>query len=176
MALTDREKFLWFANAGVTRGVIPNAKKTRVKLKEEHRDALHQGGINPIAQFRDVGVDIFGQRTTKQSETSPLTRINVRKLMNYAKRFINVVSRNLQFEQNDETVVSEFMKKVNPELARIQRERGLRKFEVTLSDKNTPETLDRRQLFFMISLVPTSSMEEVGVELVITPTGNSFSE
>jgi hypothetical protein len=176
MALTDREKFLWFANAGITRGIIPNAKRTRVKLKEEHRDTLHQSGINPIAQFRDVGVDIFGQRTTLLDENRSLSRINVRKLMNYAKRFIGVVSRNLQFEQNDEILVSEFMKKVNPELSRIQRERGLNRFEVTLSDKNTPETLDRRQLFFTIYLTPTSSMEELGVELVITPTGNSFSE
>jgi hypothetical protein len=176
MALTDREKFLWFANAGVKRGVIPSAKKARVKLKEDHRDTLHKGGINPIAQFRDVGVDIFGQRTTLRDEDKALSRINVRKLMNYAKRFINVVSRNLQFEQNDDILVSEFMKKVNPELSRIQRERGLRRFEVQLSDKNTPETLDRRQLFFKIWLTPTSSMEELGVELIVTPTGNSFSE
>jgi hypothetical protein len=176
MALTDREKFLWFANAGVKRGVIPNAKRTRIKLKDEHRDVLHQAGINPIAQFRDVGVDIFGQRTTLLDENKSLSRINVRKLLNYAKKFINAVSRGIQFEQNDDTLVSEFMKKVNPELSRIQRERGLRRFDVTLSDKNTPETLDRRQLFFKISLTPTSSMEELGIELEVTPSGNTYSE
>jgi hypothetical protein len=174
IALTDREKFLWFANAGTTRGVIPSAIRAKIKLKEEHRNKLHTAGINPIAQFREVGVDIFGQRTTLLNENDPTSRINVRKLVNHAKYVAAQVARSIMFEQNDEVVVSEFMKKVNPILANIKRERGLHSFEIVYSDKNTPESNDRRQLFMKLILRPVASLEEIGLEFELTPQGGSF--
>lgn len=171
MAVTDKLNFPWFASAGTTRGLIPAAKRTRVKLRESDRDILYAGRINPIANFHDVGVDIFGQKTT-QKRDSALDRINVRRLMLYAKAIVSQISRGLLFDQNDEKVTSEFMKKVTPIFANIQRERGLTTFKV--EQQNIPEGQSRNELLFTIKIIPISSVEFIGIEFQITPQGAVF--
>ncbi len=161
MALTDKLKFPWFAPAGISRGVIPSAINVKRRLTEAQRDTLYEARINAIAKFSDSGIHVWGQKTLQKAE-SALDRINVRRLLNYAKKIIGGISKNLIFEQNDEVVISDFLGKVNPILANIQRERGLRKFEVKASG-NTPESLDRNELYFEINLTPTSSLEFVGI-------------
>lgn len=172
-ALTDKVAAPFIANAGITRGLIPAAKSVRKKFSEPERDILYPGRINPIVKFNDVGVDIFGQKTL-QKATSALDRINVRRLLIYAKMLIRQVAKNLIFEQNDDVVVSSFLTSVNPILANIQRERGIRRFQVVYSDQNTAETIDRNQLFFEINLVPTSTLEMLGIGFVLSSSGVQF--
>ena len=173
MAVTDKLNFPWFASAGTTRGLIPAAKRTRVKLRESDRDILYAGRINPIANFHDVGVDIFGQKTT-QKRDSALDRINVRRLMLYSKAIVSQISRALLFDQNDEKVASEFMKKVNPIFANIQRERGVNTFKV--EQVAVPEGQSRNELLFRIKIIPVSSVEFIGIEFQITPQGAVFND
>lgn len=173
-ALTDKIAYPWFASAGTSRGLIPAAKSVRKKFSEPERDILYPGRINPIVKFNDVGVDIFGNKTL-QKATSALDRINVRRLLIYAKMQIRQIAKNLIFEQNDDVVVSQFLSAVNPLLANIQRERGVRRFLVVYSDQNTSETIDRNQLYFEIVLVPTSSLEMIGVQFTLSSSGVQFS-
>lgn len=174
MALTDKLKFPWYATGGTTRGLIPAAKRTRIKLRETDRDALYLGRINPIANFHDVGVDIFGQKTTQRKD-SALDRINVRRLMLYAKNIIEQICKGLLFEQNDEQVASEFMKKANPVFTNIQRERGLSLFKIEQGD-GSPEAAGRNELLFSIKLIPTSSVEFIGITFQINPQGAVFND
>jgi hypothetical protein len=173
MAVTDKLNFPWFASAGTTRGLIPAAKRTRVKLRESDRDTLYAARINPIANFHDVGVDIFGQKTT-QKRDSALDRINVRRLMLYSKAIVSQISRGLLFDQNDEKVASEFMKKVTPIFANIQRERGVKTFKVVQA--TIPEGQSRNELLFTIQIIPVSSVEYIGIEFQITPQGAVFND
>ena len=172
MAFTDKTKFPWYAAAGINRGLLPSVKQVRKKFSEPDRDILYPGRINPIVKFNDVGVDIFGQKTL-QVKQSALDRINVRRLLIYAKLLIRQVAKGLTFEPNDDTVVNEFLGKVNPILANIQTNRGLRSFTCRLSS-DTPESLDRNTLLFDIMLVPTASLEYIGVSFIISPTGVQF--
>jgi hypothetical protein len=173
MAYTDKVRFPWFAPAGVNRGLIPSAKQVRKKFSEPERDILYPGRINPIAKFNDIGVDIFGQKTL-QIKQSALDRINVRRLLIYAKFLIRRIAKGLIFEPNDDVTINEFIGKVNPILANIQRERGLRSFKVQLSTDNTPESRDRNELYFDLVLVPTSTLEYVGVTFIVTPSSVQF--
>ncbi len=173
-ALSDKQSFVWFANAGVNRGLIPTAKTVRKKFSEPERDILYPARINPIVKFNDIGVDIFGQKTL-QVKSSALDRINVRRLLIYAKMLIRQVAKTILFEPNDDVVVTQFLTKTNAILSNIQRERGIRTFQVVYSDANTSETIDRNELYFDINLVPTSTLEYIGLSFILSPSGVVFS-
>jgi hypothetical protein len=173
MTYTDKVKFPWWAPAGYSRGLIQKAKRTRRKLKEADRDILYVGRINPIADFSDVGVDIFGQKTTQRAE-SALDRISVRRMLIAAKDLIKKVSRKLLFEQNDDVVQSQFLTQVNPILETIKRERGIEQFSVVPGVDNTPEARSRHELYFTIKCLPIGALEFIEIDFVVTPAGTTF--
>jgi len=175
MALTDKLNFPWFAPAGISRGGITSAINVRKKYTESDRDTLQESRLNPIAKFSESGIHVFGQKTL-QKRDSALDRINVRRLLNYAKKIIKGIANNLLFDPNDDVIVGQFIGKVNPLLANIQRERGLYGFRVRLSAENTPETRDMNQLYFDIKLQPIAALEEIGISFIITPSGVKFND
>ena len=174
MAYNDKVKAPWYAPAGLTRGVT-DAKKSRYKLSQEARDVLYQGRINPLVDFAEVGTAIFGQKTLEVAETA-LNSINVRRLLLQVKVLISNVAIRLLFEPNDQTTIDSFLNQVNPILENIKRERGLYRFQVVMDDTlNTPETIDRNELYGEIYLSPTRTVEKIGIGFTITNTGASFS-
>jgi len=175
MAFTDNTKFPWFAPAGLQRGVT-DAKKSKYKLSLDARDVLYKGRINPLADFAEVGTAIFGQKTLQVKE-SALDRINVRRLILQVKVLISNIAIRLVFEQGDQTTIDQFTTKANPLLDTIKRERGLNGFYVKMDDTlNTPESMDRNELYGEIGLKPTRSVEFIGIEFTITPSGASFKD
>jgi hypothetical protein len=175
MAFTDNVKFPWFAPAGLNRGVT-NAIKSRYKLSQEARDILYAGRINPMADFAEAGTAIFGQKTLQVKE-SALDRINVRRLLLQIKVLIANIAIRLVFEQNDQTTIDQFLAKANPILDSIKRERGLNDFRIKMDNSNnTPETMDRNELYGEIFLKPTRAVEFIGITFTITPSGASFAD
>jgi hypothetical protein len=175
MAFTDNTSFPWFAPAGLNRGVT-DARKSKYKLSLDARDILYQARINPMADFADAGTAIFGQKTL-QVKQSALDRINVRRLLLQLKVLIANIAIRLVFEQNDQTTIDQFLSKATPVLDTIKRERGLYDFRIKMDDSiNTPETIDRNELFGEIFIKPTRAVEYIGVTFTITPTGASFAD
>ena len=175
MAFTDNVKFPWFAPAGLNRGVT-NAIKSKYKLSLEARDTLYAARINPMADFADAGTAIFGQKTLQVADTA-LNRINVRRLLLQLKVLIANIAIRLVFEQNDQTTIDQFLAKANPILDSIKRERGLNDFRIKMdATNNTPETMDREELYGEIFLKPTRSLEFIGITFTITPSGASFAD
>ena len=175
MAFTDKVRFPWFAPAGLQRGVT-NAKKSKYRLSADARRILYGNRINPVADFANTGTAIFGQKTLQKKE-SALDRINVRRLLLQIKQVISNIAIRLVFEQNDQTTIDDFLSKATPILSSIQRERGLYDFQIKMDNSiNTPETMDRNELYGEISLKPTRSLEYVGITFNITPTGASFED
>jgi len=174
IAYNDNVAFPWFAPAGLQRGVT-DAKKARRKLSQTERDTMYAGRINPMATFPETGVAIFGQKTL-QKKQSALDRVNVRRLLLQLKVLISNVAIRLVFEQNDQTTIDNFLNKVNPILETVRRERGLEQFQVKMDDtNNTPETRDRNELYGEIAIVPTKSVEFIGLQFTISPSGAAFS-
>lgn len=175
MAFTDNSSFPWFAPAGLNRGVT-DARKSKYKLSLEARDILYAGRINPMADFADAGTAIFGQKTLQKRE-SALDRINVRRLLLQIKVLISNIAIRLVFEQNDQSTIDQFLQKANPVLDTIRRERGLQEFRIKMDDSiNSPESLDRNELYGEIFLKPTRSLEYIGITFTITPSGASFED
>jgi hypothetical protein len=175
MAFTDNTAFPWFAPAGLNRGVT-DARKSQYKMSQEARDILYVGRINPMADFADAGTAIFGQKTL-QVKASALDRINVRRLLLQLKVLIANIAIRLVFEQNDQTTIDQFLSKATPILDTIKRERGLYDFRIKMDDTiNTPETIDRNELFGEIFIKPTRAVEYIGITFTLTPTGASFAD
>lgn len=175
IAYTDKNKFPWFAPAGLERGVT-DFRKSKYRLSEESKGILYKGRINPMVDFASVGTAIFGQKTL-QVKDSALTRINVRRLILRLKVIISNIAIRLVFDQNDQETIDQFIAKVNPALESVKRERGLYGYEVKMdSSINTPTTIDRNELYGEIYLKPTRSLEKVGIGFNITPTGASFND
>jgi hypothetical protein len=169
LALTDNIAYEWYAIAGVERGLVNS--KPRVKLSQTDRDTLYPGRINPIATFRGVGPVIWGNRNL-QIRDSVLDRLNIRRLLLQTRKLIAAVGLRLLFQPNDQQVRNDFLNLVNPILDGIRRERGLTDFRVKLS--NAPEDIDNNELNGTIYLKPTSTLEYINIQFVITPQGASF--
>lgn len=175
IAYTDNKKYPWYAPAGLDRGAI-NARRTRRILKMAERDILYSNRINTMVFFPNTGVSVFGQKTL-QVKDSALDRINVRRLLLELRRLISNVAIRLLFEPNDQKVIDEFLTKVNPILDNVRKERGLNAYRLYAnSELNTPEAIDRNELYFVIELQPTPALEYIGIEFYITPTGASFQD
>lgn len=171
MAYTDNKFYSWFAPAGLNRGVL-NSNKIRFKLKESYRDILYTNRINPIAMINGV-VDIFGQKTLQKS-SSALDRINVRRLLLYLGRTFSNIARTLLFDPEDSKTQSQFIDQVNPILMSVKAERGLVDAKVVYSNSNTPDTLERNELYFDLYIKPMKATEYIGLTFYITPQGASL--
>jgi phage tail sheath protein FI len=175
IAYNDNVAFPWYAPAGLNRGVTDAADADET-YSQADRDILYDGRINPLAKFNGTGVAIWGQKTLQIRE-SALDRINVRRLILELKVLITNVAVRLLFEQNDQATIDEFLTKVNPLLDSVKRERGLQEFKVVMdSSNNSPESRDRNELYGTIQIKPTRSVEYIGLEFQITPTGASFAD
>lgn len=169
MALSDRTSFVWFATAGLNRGGLPNAKDVRKTFKESDRDTLYLSRLNPIVKFSNntPGVFIYGQKTLQVAD-SKLDRIDVRRLLLYAKQIISSQARLYLFEPNDDVLATNFIAESNKKLKVIQDNRGLQTFRVRLDNTlNTPESRDRNEIYFVIELLPIGAVEFIGLTFVV---------
>lgn len=170
MALTDREDEAWFAPAGHKRGALKKPTEVEVKLSQGDRDALYSGGncVNPIVNFAQQGITIFGQKTTSRAVTS-LNRINVRRLMLAVRKAVLQSCRRFVFEPNDVFTYERVEGVLNPFLDEIRRRRGLAEFRVVCDETvNTPARVDRNELFCKVIVKPTKTAEILVFEVNLT--------
>ena len=170
MAVTDSVAFPWFAPAGFVRGRLTKPTEVEVVLNQGDRDSLYSGGnaINPIVNFPQNGIAIFGQRTSQRQPTA-LDRINVRRLMIYIKKVVLRSTQRLVFEPNDRFTWARVEDLINPLLADIAQNRGITEFKVICNETvNTPIRVDRNEMWCKVLIKPTKTAEIVIFELNLT--------
>ena len=175
-AFNDRVAAPWFAPAGLNRGGIDIAVQTERKLTHANRDTLYESNVNPIATFPNAGVTVFGQKTL-QKKASALDRVNVRRLLIAAKKFIASTTKFLVFENNTASTRNRFLSIVNPYFESVQQRQGLFAFKVVMDESNnTPDVIDRNQMVGQIFLQPAKTAEFIIIDFNILPTGAAFPE
>ena len=175
-AFNDRVAAPWFAPAGLNRGGIDIAVQTERKLTHSNRDTLYESNVNPIATFPNSGVVVFGQKTL-QKKASALDRVNVRRLLINAKKFIASTTKFLIFENNTAATRNRFLSLVNPYFESVQQRQGLYAFKVVMDESNnTPDVIDRNQMVGQIFLQPAKAAEFIIIDFNILPTGAAFPE
>jgi hypothetical protein len=174
MAFNDRVAAEWFAPAGLNRGGLTEVVEVKTRLTQAERDTLYEARINPIAVFPSTGVCVWGQKTL-QGRPSALDRINVRRLLIAAKKFIASSTRYLVFEQNTSQTRTRFLNIVNPYLESIQQRQGLYAFRVIMDESNnTPDIIDRNILYGQLFLQPAKTAEFIILDFNIQSTGAAF--
>jgi phage tail sheath protein FI len=176
LSFNDTVAAPWYAPAGLTRGGLTTVNGTYQNLNQSNRDTLYEARVNPIANFPNEGVVIWGQKTL-QALPSALDRVNVRRLLITVKKFIASASRYLVFDPNDQTIRDKFLAIVNPYLEQVRAQRGLTAFRVVMDNtNNTPQTIDQNILYGKLFLQPTRTAEFIILDFNIQPTGAAFPE
>ena len=176
LAFNDAVTAPWYAPAGLTRGGLTTAIGTYKNLSQSNRDTLYENRVNPIANFPNEGICVWGQKTL-QARPSALDRVNVRRLLIAVKKFIASSTRYLVFEQNTSATRNRFLTIVNPYLEQVRAQQGLSAFRVVMDEtNNTPDVIDRNIMYGQIFLQPTRTAEFIVLDFNIQPTGASFPE
>lgn len=176
IAYSDRVAQPWFAPAGLNRGGLKQFDIVDVqdRLTFDDRNTLYDNRINPIATFPDTGISVFGQKTL-QVKASALDRVNVRRLLIFAKKTVASAAKYLVFEQNNPVTWDRFTKMVNPILSKIQQDQGLNRFKVVMdSSTNTADVVDQNRMVGKIFLQPTKAAEFLDISFIVTAQGVQF--
>jgi len=173
---TARVAEQWFAPAGLNRGRLLTALDVEFNPTKGERDLLYGSGnaVNPIVNFPQDGIVVFGQRTLQRRQ-SALDRVNVRMLLIFLKKNLIRLLRNFLFEPNDRILWEQVINVVNPFLGDVLARRGLTAFKTVVDEtNNTPERIDRNELWVSIFLKPTRAVEFIVLNLVVLRTEASF--
>lgn len=175
-AHTDEVTDAWWAPAGLNRAILTNVRRLAFNPTEGNRDALYVAGINPVVSFSGQGKVVWGQKTLLD-KSSAFNRINVRRLFLVLEKAISKASKYFLFEQNDEITWMLMTNMIEPFLRDVKGRRGLYDYLVQINEvTNTPERIDRNELWGDLYLKPTRTAEFIRLNFIATKTGASFSE
>ena len=181
MAYNDQVAYPWFAPAGYQRGLVSNATSVGyldaetneyrpVALSQGQRDNLYVNKINPIGTFTGRGIVVFGQKTLNPV-ASALDRVNVARLVNYIRDRLDEAMRPFLFEPNDDITRQNAKTTVDRFLGQLVTSRGLFDFlTVCDSSNNTPDRIDRNELWVDIAIQPVKTIEFIYVPIRIQNT------
>jgi hypothetical protein len=176
LAFNDKVSAPWYAPAGLNRGGLTSVTDTYKRLTQSDRDSLYEARVNPIANFLNDGIVVWGQKTL-QARPSALDRVNVRRLLIEVKKYIASSTRYLVFEQNTNATRNRFLSIVNPYMEQVRAKQGLYAFRVVMDQSNnTADLIDQNILYGQIFLQPTRTAEFIILDFNIQPTGASFPE
>jgi hypothetical protein len=158
-----REGQPWSSPAGLRRGRILSPIAVEYSPTAGERDLLQGSGnsFNPILNFTRDGLTIYGNRTLQRGD-SPLSRMDVRLLVNNVRKNVVNTLRNYNFEPNDSILWSQIQGSLVPFLDDIQTRRGLNRYVLIVDENtNTPTRIDRGELWIALLLVPNRSAEVI---------------
>lgn len=169
-ALTDYTREVWFAPAGLNRGII-DILDIKYKAKQGERDLLYLNNINPIAFFPGEGTAIWGQKTL-QRKSSALDRVNVRRLFLVLEKAIAKAAKYILFEPSDRFTRKMLIQMIEPFLRDVQARRGITYYSVVCDESNNPPVvIDRNELIVDIFIQPTKAVEFITLRFNILRTG-----
>jgi len=180
---SDEIGYPWLAPAGGLRGTIDNAEALgyvnaqtgefqQISVRQALRDTLYENKVNPLTFVPGSGLQNYGNKTVA-STPSALDRINVARLVAYVRDRLEVLGKSYIFEPNDTVTRNEVKNACEQLLNDITAKRGVYDYLVVCDDtNNTPERIDRNELYVDIAIEPTKSVEFIYIPLRIKNTGD----
>lgn len=187
ITFSDSNSEIWLAPAGVRRGIVTGVAATgyvsgtlgtpttfvQVRLNGGQRDDLYKyfTNLNPIVDFPDQGIVIFGQKTSAPA-ASARDRINVERMLMFIKRQLRKNTLPFIFEPNDQLTRDNLKATVDNFLSDLIVKRGLYDF-VTVCDlsNNTPDRIDRNEMYIDVAIKPVKAAEFLFIPIRIVATG-----
>ena len=179
---SDNASYPWIAPAGTRRGLIDNLNAIgyvnattgafiNVGVNQGLRDILYTNAINPLTSLPGVGLVVYGQKTLA-TLPSALDRINVSRLINYIRKQLNVLSRPFLFEPNDTITRNSMTAVCNSLMNDLVAKRGVADYLVVCdSSNNTPDRINRNELWVDIAVQPTKDVEFIYIPIRLVAAG-----
>lgn len=186
IAYSDSQAYVWTAPAGISRGLTFNVTKVgyvtgdlgtattlvETNLNAGQRDNLYEydKNINPIVFFPGRGILIWGQKTSAPA-ASALDRINVVRLVMYLRRTLRKGAMPFVFEPNDQITRDNLKSAADGMMNDILVKRGLTDYASYCdASNNTPDRIDRNELWLDIAIKPTRSAEYIYIPIRVVAT------
>ena len=178
---SDQQSAQWFAPAGVRRGTLDNVTKLgyltetgeffAVGVRQGVRDILYQNNVNPLTYSPSTGIYVDGQKT-RSSTDSALDRVNVARLICFMRAQLDRVVRPFLFEPNDKITRDEIKGVVDRFCNDLVTKRALYDYLVVCDEtNNTPDRIDRNELYIDIAIEPVKAIEFIYIPIRIKNTG-----
>ena len=185
-AFSDNQSELWFAPAGTRRGLVSGVTQvgyvaasnvfTEANLNKGQREDLYKyfTNINPIVFFQGRGLVVWGQKTSA-STAGARDRVNVERLIAFVRRSLRKNLLPFVFEPNDALTRDSVKASVDNFLGDLVVRRGLFDFATVVDESNnTPDRIDRNELWVDVALQPVKAAEFIIVPIRIVATGTEI--
>ena len=196
-AFSDNSSELWFAPAGTRRGLVSGVSQVgfvgastlasptsstltnvfvETNLNNGQRDDLYKyfTNINPIVFFPGRGIVVWGQKTSS-SDVSARDRVNVERLIAFIRRSLRKSLLSFVFEPNDALTRDSVKAAVDNFLGDLIVKRGLFDFATVVDESNnTPDRIDRSELWVDVALQPVKAAEFIFIPIRIVATGTEI--
>ena len=172
----DRLYGPWYAPAGDTRGKI-NASDYEASPSFLQREVLYGdfNAVNPIVNFVSKGLEIYGQKTCIRENTA-LNRINVRRMIIFAKKLIKKSLETILFEPHNPDSWRRATNLITAILEPIRQAKGIDQYSVIIDDStNTPDVIAQNIMKGKIKIIPTNTIEIIEMTMQIDKAGASLS-
>lgn len=176
MANSDSTYAQWFAPAGFSRGRFTGITDLAVLPTQKHRDQLYKISVNPVHQFPNEGMVIWGQKTLFKNP-SAFDRINVRRLFLHLEKIVRGTMKFYVFEPNTLLTRTQVVNNLSPIFNNVKNTQGLYDFLLICDERNnTPDRIDQNELIVDIYLKPVRAAEFILVNFYATRSGQDFNE
>lgn len=166
--------FAWSIVAGQKRGVISGNQVVGVEatLVSDNRDWIEPMGINPIIWEPGVGVEVYANKTAKQTPVSALSSAHVREAAIYIQDGVEEILKKYVFEFNTPQTRLEIKTLVDEFLNTMKDNGGLYDFRTVMdTSNNTPEVIDHNMGVIDIYVEIVRGLEIIAQRLTILKTG-----
>lgn len=165
----------WTAPAGIPRMSISVFSAMERVLTRADRDIVYaDGNINPLCNYKGLGLTAFGQKTMQRT-LSATNRLNVRFLVNYVKRIADYTSVSYLFTEISEVTFDAWTQAIGKVLENIKVRGGLYDYKVTMDWTTvTDEMLNNNIMPGVIELKPTKTSEFIPIDVVIHNKSDEF--
>ena len=166
--------FAWSIVAGQKRGVISGNQVVGVEatLISDNRDWLEPMGINSIIWEPGVGVEVYANKTAKQTPVSALSSAHVREAAIYIQDGVESILKKYVFEFNTPETRLEIKTLVDDFLKTMKDNGGLYDFRTVMdTSNNTPEVIDHNMGVIDIYVEIVRGLEIIAQRLTILKTG-----
>ena len=165
----------WAIVAGPKRGVISGNQVVGVEgtLIHDDREYLEPMGINPIVWENGVGVEIFANKTAKQTPVSALSSIHAREACIYIQDNVEAILKKYNWEANTARNREEIKTLVDTFLSNMKQGDGLYAFKTVMdTTNNTTEVIDRNMGVIDIYVEVIRGLEILAQRLTVLKTGS----
>ncbi len=174
LAEIDNNYNPWAIPAGTTRGKI-TADDYEYSPDQDERDLIYDINgnlnINPIVDMPGVGLVIWGQKTLLRDNTA-LNRLNVRRMVIYAKKLIRTTLKGFMFEPNESETWARVTTAISNILEPIRQDGGITAYEVVFDETTTtPSIQDQNIMSGIIRVTPVKAVEAIELTFGITAQG-----